>query len=185
MSKQTSKELVDLKEIKRDLQPLTKLPVIKTDKHYEDAREKFKLIGQLEKELKTRKEKITKPLNQALKEARDLFRPYEDQLKELSGSWADILGEYANARENARIKALEAINSDKRLKNTATIQNKLNEIESRAAGTMRIKTLDIQDPAQIPEEFWVIDEVKLRAVLIAGQEVPGARLIESLTVTKR
>lgn len=49
--------------------------------------------------------------------------------------------------------------------------------------TMKRKDIEIVDPAQVPDEFWVIDEVKLRAaVLRDGRDVLGVRVIEKTTV---
>ena len=175
----------DLKEIRTALAPLTKLPVIKTDSQYDKAREQFKMIGQIEKMIAAKKDPIIKPLNESLKQIRALFKPYEQQIEELSGVWGDILGEYANAREIKRIEALNAIENDKRLKNPGTIQARLDAVEDRPDGTMKVKKLEIFAPDEIPREYLTINEVLIRKTLLAGDEVPGCRMIDTLTVTKR
>jgi len=181
----TSNQSEDLKEIKLALEPLTKLPSIKNDTQYDKAREQFKLIGQVQKMIKAKKDPIIKPLNESLKRIRELFKPYEEQIEELSSVWGDILGEYVNAREIKRIEALNAIENDKRLKNPATIQAKLNAIDERVEGTMKIKVLEVYAPDEVPLAYFNRDDVRIRKALLAGEEVPGCRLVETLTVTKR
>lgn len=49
--------------------------------------------------------------------------------------------------------------------------------------TMTRKDIEIENPGLVPDEFWVIDEVKLRAaVLRDGRDIPGVRIIEKTTV---
>ena len=89
-------------------------------------------IKQKEKLVKTRKEEITKPLNAALKSARDLFRPVEFSLAEAK----TILGGKLNAfkREQDKIAAekarkLQAKIEKGTIKKTETIMRNLDKIE--------------------------------------------------------
>ena len=50
------------------------------------------------------------------------------------------------------------------------------------AKQQKIKKVKIVDENLIPKEFFVLDMVGLRKALIAGLKVPGAELIEELTV---
>lgn len=49
--------------------------------------------------------------------------------------------------------------------------------------TRTTKDIQINDPSQVPDEFWVIDEVKLRkAVLQDKRDVPGVVIVEKQSV---
>jgi hypothetical protein len=49
--------------------------------------------------------------------------------------------------------------------------------------TRKTKDIEIMDPSQIPDEFWVIDITALRkAVLTDKRDVPGVRIIEKTSV---
>ena len=40
------------------------------------------------------------------------------------------------------------------------------------------KVAVIVDPAQVPDEYWIIDEVKVRKVALAGVNIPGVEVWE-------
>jgi len=171
-------------QIVKDLPELT-LVSITTDEQFEAAREEYKRVCEIESNLLAKKKAILDPLNTAISELKTLFKPAEARIFERRDAFSLELTRYANSREIARLKALEKLNTDKRIKSIGTIQDKREAIGDRSSGTMKIRKLVIDDPTKVPNEFWVIDEVLLKKALVGGRKVAGASLVEELTVTAR
>ena len=132
-------------------------------------------IKSKEKLIKTRKEEITKPLNAALKSARDLFRPVEGSLAEAKSILGGKLNEFK--REQDRIAAekarkLQAKIEKGTIKNPETIMRNLDKIEKAdtvSAGLSETtrKVVDI-DPKNMKAEY-IHELVKRPAVWAAIQ----------------
>jgi len=188
MSTKKSKTPKPADEIASIVNTLPAIPseiVITNDQEFDQARAKYKEIRETEARLLAKKRAILDPLNTAISELKTLFKPAETRILALGEAFSLELGRYANSREIARLKALEKLNSDKRIKNVDTIQDKREEIGNRMGGTMRIKKLVITDPTKIPKAYWIIDEKKLKDALIGGKVIKGAKIVEELTVTAR
>lgn len=147
---------------------------------------KLKEIGQT---IKARKEEITKPLNVALKSARELFAPIEEQYETAENIVGKKLLAYkqkveAEAREaEAKIAArvekgtMKMETAEKKLEQIPTVQKTVKtsfgQVQFR-----KIKKVRITDLNLIPDTYWIIDEVKLRKDVLAGVVVPGAIMFE-------
>lgn len=150
MNTQTSKEVATLE---KEIAPLvTKAgKIVITSKKEQDAA--GALLAQLKssaKKLKTRKEEITKPLNAALKSARDLFKAPEDKVNDAIDLIGSAMGSY-DQLERARVaKEEEAIaarvGEGKGHLKQETAVRKMDEIErpddavESEAGTVKFRT---------------------------------------------
>lgn len=146
-------------------------------------------LKDISKQIKERKEAITKPLNQALKSARDLFAPLEEKFENADNIVGRKLLEYKRKIDEEARKKEEAI--AKRVEQGTlkieTAERKIDEIQ-RIDKTIKtdhgqvqfrkIKKMRIVDPNLIPDKYWVIDEVLLRKEVLAGVVVPGAEMYE-------
>lgn len=113
-----------------------------------------------EKLIKTRKEEITKPLNAALKSARDLFRPVEFSLAEAKTTLGSKLNSFK--REQDRIAAekarkLQAKIEKGTIKKPETIMKNLDKIEKAdtvSAGLQETtrKVVDV-NPKEMKSEY--------------------------------
>ncbi len=171
--------------IEKEISRLPQIPVIKSDTAYDKARDDYKAFREAEKLIKAKKDSVLKPLNDSVKAVKLLFKPYEDRLEVAIDAYQNVLTAYANAKEIKRLQELEKVENDKRLSNPATIQAKKDAAGQRLDGTMKIKRLVITNPALVPDEFWIIDEAKVKRALLEGLTVPGAELKEELVVTAR
>ena len=115
-----------------------------------------------------------------------------DPLKAVIHTFDQALAGYARACELERLKAMEAerIAAEAAAKEAevseipaATTTTPIGRVDMSApVKTHKVQVVEYYDESAIPDEFWVIDEVALRAALKAGQVVPGARLVEQRKV---
>lgn len=135
----------------------------------------------------TDKEKLTKPINEALKEIRARYKPAELQLSEIISSIRSSMSAYqtlqANLKKVEEIKLLGKIESGKMsLEKGAQKMSQLHEPETKTvteSGSVRFredKKLKIVDLSMIPREFLVVNERALLEALKAGKSVPGAKI---------
>lgn len=158
-----------------------------------ELKAKLKEIG---KRIKDRKEEITKPLNEALKSARQLFAPLEEQFENAETIVGRKLLAYKQ-KVDAEIRAKEEkIAHDLeagKIKNIETAERKMDVLAEKkiekttqtSHGTVqfrKIKKMRIINRDLIPEKYWVIDEILLRREVLAGMQVEGAEMYEEETV---
>lgn len=163
---------------------------IKSDEDYSAAGELKLNLTKLNKMITAAKEKITKPLNEALKNAREMFSPAENSYKTANAlvtrkmiDWDD-LKEAEAEKEKAKIQS----KVDSGYIKPETAEQKLEEVVEAPlgvksnAGTVfskKVKKVRIINEVLIPREYLVIDMVKLnQAMLREGKEVPGAEVYE-------
>lgn len=185
MKTQKSSIQKELQIVSKEIATIPTKIMVADDQGYQIARDQYKVIQQVGKNLTERKKRILDPLNLAISEIKALFLPKETEILELSRAFSSELGRYATEAENARLRALSAINSDKRLKNIETIQTKREEVGDRLTGTMKIKKVVIENELIIPREYLMPDEKKIKAALLEGKKVKGASLVEELIVTSK
>ena len=147
---------------------------------------KLKEIG---KEITNRKEAITKPLNEALKSARELFKPIEEQFENAENivgkkliAWKQKIEAEAHEAE-AKIAA----RVEKGTLKMETAERKLDEIKTpkKTVDTdhgrvqfRKIPKMRVVDETLIPDKYWEINQVLLRKDVLAGIVVPGAEKYE-------
>ena len=185
-------EVKDLAPLKSQISKLEKLAnevQITTQEENESAlnlKSKLKEIG---KEITTRKEAITKPLNEALKSARDLFRPLEEQYETAENLVGRKLIDYKQKieAENREKEAKIAARVEKGTMKVETAEKKLEEIKTPektvhtdhgAVQFRKIKKVRITDENLIPRKYFVPDNVLIRKDALAGIEIPGVIVIE-------
>ncbi len=153
---------------------------------------KLKEIG---KRIKERKEKITKPLNEALRSARSLFAPIEAQYEA-----ADIIVgrklldykqkiEAENMANEAKIAArvekgtMRLDTAEKKIEAMPQIQ-KMTNTEHGRVQFRKIKKIRITNENLLPEKYWVIDMVELRkdALNTPYIQIAGCEVYEEETV---
>lgn len=157
--------------------------VIKTQADMTAASELRESLKKVEKAAKADKEKITKPLNEALKQVRAKYAGIEDiveaaltGLNKKMGAWqtAEV------ARADAEAKKIADRTSAGRLKPETAVR-KLDEIEkpadTLAAGTgfMTVQKFEVVDFAELSNDYKLADETKIRAAMRAGIEIKGVR----------
>ncbi len=154
------------------------------------------------KGVKAQKELITKPLNESLKAARDLFRPLEDDLATAERCIKDKMLDYTNeveAKAAAEAAKLEA-RVEKGTMRTDTAMRKMDELEtvgsqvqgSKGSVQFRIvRNVKIVDPTKIPLKYLtnekVLDAIRaaVRTDVLNGTKVDGVEIVEEKQVAAR
>lgn len=162
---------------------------IESQEDYEkgvDIGVKLKQVG---KAVKQQKELITRPLNDALKAARDFFNPIESQFDSAELIVKNKLLAYKRKKdEEARIEEERlAARVEKGTMKIETAEKKIDAIE-RVENTTRgkvgelqvrkLKKVRITDEALIPRSYLVPDLVLIRKDALAGVVIAGTEVYE-------
>jgi len=157
-------------------------------------------VATAKKEVDSRRRFFTDPLNQQVKSINDLFRNYSDPLEKADKIVRNkvliyqaeeakrVAEEQRKVAEKARTQAEKAgefapipINIVEELEKTV-------RAGAGSATTRQVWTFKIVDPSKVPDEYKVIDEKKIAAVVKAGiRSIPGVEIYptSSLVVTGR
>lgn len=162
----------------------------------------LKAVKDAGKVVKSRKEEITKPLNDALKSARDLFRPIEADLATGERIIKDKMLDYTNEVEAKR--AAEAAKLEARVERgtmrTDTAMRKMDDLETvdstvkGAKGSVNfreVRKVKIVDPKAIPLKYLMNEKVidAIRAAVstdvLNGTKVEGVEIVIEKVVASR
>ena len=127
--------------------------------------ERYMFLRNLLDSITAEKEKVTKPLNEALKAERARFKPAEEQVTELISTY------------KGRLIELLAIEKAKTSEERA-------EAEKPTVKSVELTRLNITDVSLIPRELMVPDEKRILEILKQGHQVPGAEIIKEMTIRK-
>ena len=156
--------------------------------------EAAELLSHLNKNLDAvtkEKEKVTKPLNEALKAERGRWKPLENFLEEGIAIVRRKMGTYQTeatrkAQEEAAKIAARVGDGKGKLK-VETAVRKMDEIETPAqavvaeSGMVKFRTVkkfEVMDVTMLPIEYVLPNEPAIRAAMTKGQELPGVRYYE-------
>lgn len=164
--------------------------IINSQPTFDKAKDKLGEIKEIKKIVNDKKESITKPLNEALKNVRGLFKPIEDKIDVIENYLKTEVLKYnqkllaeqrkreeeANKKieeEQAKGKSLDEINIDKIAKPLTNITQKVEAIKTR-----KIKKLRIINEQLIPREYLIPNEVAIKEALLNGIKVDGCEIFE-------
>lgn len=188
-----TKELVPLRAQVTKLETQAQAVQIETQENYTQAVDLVSRIKETGALIKNKKESITKPLNEALRNARDLFAPIEQQFANAEAIIKTKLLDYKRkVDEEARKKeAAIAARVEKGTLKLETAEKKLDLVE-RVENTTRgkvgevqirkVKKIRIIDEAAIPRQYLIPDEVKIRKDALSGVVIPGCEVFEEETI---
>lgn len=191
---QNDKELVALKGQISKQENQANAISIETQEDYTAAVDLVAKLKETGSIIKNKKESITKPLNESLKQVRSLFAPIEAQfanaetiIKGKLLAYKRKIDEEARAKE---AKIAEKVESGKMKLETG--EKKLGQIE-RVENTTRgkvgevqirkIKKVRITDEAAIPRNYLVPDMVAIRRDALGGTAIPGVEVYEEESVS--
>lgn len=168
--------------------------VITDQKGLEDAADILGRIKQMGKIIKERKEKITKPLNDALKSARELFAPLESRCADAEGivkqkilAYHQEVNRKAQEEEAKIAKKVEEgkLKFETGAKKIEAIERVENKVEGKT-GTVqvrKIKKCEVVDAEKLPRKYLVPDMQLIKEDAIKnGIEIPGVRVYEEETL---
>lgn len=169
--------------------------VIKNPEDLVKATELLSRVKTVAKNIKILKEGVTKPLNEALRNARLLFSPMEDQVNSAERVIKGKMIDYQNAEEKKaakkEVKIVEKVETGKM--DMVQAAEKIEEARpatnikstTGSANFKKVKNFRILDESLIPREYLVIDMVKVRKVALAGVAIPGVEVYEESVVASR
>jgi len=184
-----TKELTVLKSQISKLETQANAVMITTPEQNEAAtnlKAKLKEFGTM---IKKRKEEITKPLNTALKSARELFAPLEDQFESAENIVGRKLIAYkqkvevetraAEAKIAARVEkgTLKMETAEKKIEQLPTIQKTVQTNHGKVQ-FRKIKKVRLTNRELIPDQYLIVDMVAVRRDALAGKVIPGIEVYE-------
>ena len=191
-TKMLTKELAPIKAKVSQAISASNSLVIKKEEHLTPATELLGKIKTVGRAIKQKKETITKPLNEALRNARAFFNPIEKEYLEAERIVKSKMLEYQNAQiKKAEIKSekiaekVEAgeMSFDKAADKIEKVTpDKVIEAKESAVQFRTIKEVVIEDKTKIPREYLIPDMVRIRKIALAGVEIAGIKVVEKQTV---
>lgn len=198
-------ENINLTPVKRQVTTISNQAgdlTIDSNESLSQATDILSKIKTASKDVKSRKEEITKPLNDALKSARSLFKPIEDDLATAERTIKDKMLDYSNEVE---AKAAEqAAKLEKRVEKGTmrvdTAMRKMDDIETvgssvqGASGSVQFRTvrnIKIVDPTKIPLKYLSNEKVlaaisaAVRTDVLNGTKVDGVEIVEEKQIAAR
>ena len=145
-------------------------------------------VKEIKKIVQEKKDSVVKPLNEALKNTRALFRPIEDKVDiietylkgEVLRYNTKLLQEQRKREEDAQAKIEAGATFEEATKLVANTEKKIYAIPTR-----KIKRLKITDASKIERQFLVPNEQAIKEALLAGIKVSGCELVEEEIIVNR
>lgn len=166
---------------------------ITDDTQYALVAQKRVDLNEYKKEIEKSKRSVLDPLNEARTKFMAMFKPAETQVVSAIAIIDGKLRTYNQVKaEAARVKEEELraqIAAGE--KDVAEAVSEISEVQSKpevfAQKTgkklveRKLLKLNVFDPTLIPREYLVVDNVAVRAALLAGKQIPGARMDEEVS----
>jgi hypothetical protein len=148
------------------------------------------LLGEIKGQIKAieaRRKSITEPLNRALREVNDLFRPARDALEAGERAIKGAIARYLAEREAERRAVLAEAS---RARTVIEAEAALARVEPQTAppagvSVRRVRKFEIVDADVVPREYCSPDPSKITLAVQEGVEVPGVRVFEDAVVAAR
>lgn len=170
-----------LEKIQKDLPSVvqqSKALKITSPKELEDATELLSSFNRFNDALIADREKITKPLNEALKEVRAKYKPTETSLAEAIGIVRTKMGQYQMLLLAEQKKTADKLAKGELSLEDATLSVPVQKVatQSGSIAFKAIATLKITDAKKIPSKYLVPNEPLILADLKAKKKVPGCEI---------
>lgn len=165
---------------------------IKTEKSMEIAVDYLKRIKEMAQQIKTEKEKLTKPAMEVLKNARTLFAPFEKNIKEAEFIVKDKMLKFDELQQAKAAEKIEKIEAKVKAGKIDLVKGaeKMEKVEPKKSyegnvGKVQYRTVQkivITNWNKIPREYLLLNESLIRRDLLKGVSVPGAKLVSEKSV---
>jgi hypothetical protein len=153
-------------------------------------------IKKLSKWIKQEKEKITKPLNEALKVERNRWAPFESEIEVAEDRLKKTISAYQNKKDAEIAKQQESIARRAeagQLKPETAVAKMEQLCEQGAAvktgeGTVafsKVRKVRIVDESKIPRAYLVPDMIRIRHDALGGIPIDGIEVYEETNVSTR
>jgi hypothetical protein len=150
-----------------------------------EAQDFRKKIATAIKLVKGKRDEIVKPLRVSIKKTQELFNPIIDEMTATDVDIKMAMEKYVRQQQliiEEKKKEIEQkvdsgeISFEKAGKKIEKAESKVNAVKTR-----NIQEVIITDTKKVPDEYYVIDMVKLRKDALAGIKIAGVK-VESKTI---
>lgn len=183
-------------EIQKELVPIEKTVnlvskkvtdlVIKDAESMANATELLSQINQYADSLEEKKQEVVKPLNEALKKFRSMFKPLEEKCETAITSIRFKMTVYQTAqiakekeKEAKLVAKMESgeIDMDKAVNKLSKIARVEKTVSTDSGSVQFVETLcfEVTDIKDLPIQYHLADEVAIRKDLKEGRDIPGVR----------
>jgi hypothetical protein len=185
MSQASQKEVVVLeKEIHPFIVKAKQFIVIGNARGLEEASALRAHIKEYARNVKDRKEEVTKPLYKLYKDAMALFTPLEKDiekaLKIIDKSMSEYQTELRRVALEEEAKIAARVGEGKGKLKAETAMKQIDAVEKpqvKVGGTqfITVQQFEVIDKKEIPLEYMEVNEGKIRTAMNAGIQLPGVR----------
>lgn len=194
-----NKELAVVEKKIKGMQEMVESTVVTNDDELALISDKIKNVKQMGKFVKEKKDEFVAPAKEIIERAKEMFDGPIKQCANAEEVLKQKAQKYLTAKEDKRLKDAKKIEDDLaagKIKKVETAVNKLEALpeqkKSVATGssTLRMqkrKVAVIVDLKLIPDEFWVVDEVRVKKEAIEREKngiegIPGVIIKEESTM---
>lgn len=175
-----------LKAIEADAAPLfrqLKELTIEDGTSYNLVSEKVDALKKLGKLAGEKESSLTDPLTKVIKDIRALFAPFRSLVAEAEKNAKAEMIAFQEKMEREREKIKNDLESGKIAKlSTAAKKIAATEISSNTSSVRKEWTLEIEDVGDIPREYLVPNEAKIREAFKAGKKVSGCKWYQKTNI---
>lgn len=183
MNKQASKvdttkvdAAIVLRSLESEAQPLFKklsaVTSITTQEEYDRALTLTKNLKELVRLAKEKEQSFTIPLNDLIKKARDLFRPFTSMVESAETNTKQLMLKYIKQQQD-ELKKLESDFENGKIKRVSTFANKAAEFSAKKSGAKKVWRAICDDPHKTPKKYLVPDIQAITEDLKAGKKING------------
>lgn len=162
---------------------------ITTDDEQEFAARGLRLVKEWHAELEDKRTAITKPMNQALREVNDLFRPMQTALKETERIVKARIADYFENKRRANDEAVRAAAQAATPKQAEYALSLVKTVEMPSGTSMRYMWVaTITDASLLPREYLMPNMDKILQAVRASDgraEIPGVAVSQEPVVSSR
>lgn len=155
--------------------------------------DQINVIKQLKREIRAEMEKYTKPAQAIINEARAKYLPLEKICDEAESQLKAKVAEYMDAQEAKRLKEEEKIvakieagrmKEETGIRKIEELGNEVRTIQTENTQLQRrkVRVAYIVNAEIVPQEYWIIDEVRVKRDALAGKLIPGVEIREETQI---
>ena len=175
------------------MQEMVYQTIIDSDEALKAVADKINVIKQLKREIRAEMEKYTKPAQAIINEARAKYLPFEKMCDEAESQLKAKVAEYMDAQEAKRLKEEEKIvakieagrmKEETGIRKIEELGNEVRTIQTENTQLQRrkVRVAYIVNAELVPDEYWIIDEVRVKRDALAGKLIPGVEVKEETRI---
>lgn len=173
--------------------------VVKNDDDAQVATDWIKKLSVAKKKVKEEKDAFVAPAKLIVEKAKSLYDPLTDKLDKAERTLRSKTQTYLMDKENLRKKEEERIakatesgrmkqeTAIRKMEGLGDVKKSVKTASGSSLSLRKTKDIQIVDEDKIPDEYWVVDTVRLKKVALAlapedqskwGSVIPGIKIIE-------